>query len=233
MELQVHPRSKRDVASEDEQSQKIQKMGCYIQKCLGLLRCFSDVGLDCRETTDQLVRASSSQVWTGRTWKAEEVVDQATSSRQSQEVVERVQRVPTRGCSSVNWIRGYIGTPITQTKKPTTEQMLQRDILNYPEITHFLSWFSCPSVGTDFWSLNPGICHLVLPEILQVAVCRLRRQPHRPRLVCGPLRISCEGKTDLQVAAGSHRLKSVAKNVLHQKPLYHRFGCLERAGGHR
>lgn len=62
MELKVHPRSKRDVASEDEQSQKIQKMGCYIQKCLGLLRCFSDVGLDCRETTDQLVRASSSQV---------------------------------------------------------------------------------------------------------------------------------------------------------------------------
>lgn len=40
----------------------VQKMGCYIQKCLGLPRCFSDVGLERRETTDQLVRASSSQV---------------------------------------------------------------------------------------------------------------------------------------------------------------------------
>ncbi|KAJ8333569.1 hypothetical protein SKAU_G00415770 [Synaphobranchus kaupii] len=89
----------------------------FIRKWLGLPRCLSDVGLfgrntlqlplhsislgykqekarmvlELRESSDHLVRATGTQVRTGRRWKAEEEVDQAIARLKHREVVGRVQ----------------------------------------------------------------------------------------------------------------------------------------------
>lgn len=48
--------------------------------------------LELRQSSDQLVRNTSSKVWAGRAWKAEDSVDHAISNLKYQEFIRRTQQ---------------------------------------------------------------------------------------------------------------------------------------------